>query len=166
LQNIIEAYLDIETTGLSPRHSEITVIGIYITGGEENRFIQFVGQDINGDSVLECLQGVKRLYTYNGRRFDLPFIHIRHGVNLEKHFEHLDLMNSCWERNLYGGLKAVERCLGIERRIKEVDGLEAVRLWWQYVNNYDEVALKVLLEYNKEDVINLKTLRDMLLEKP
>ena len=166
LQNIIEAYLDIETTGLSPQQSEITVVGIYITGGDQNRFIQFVGQDINGDSILASMQGVKRLYTYNGRRFDLPFIYIRHGVNLEKQFEHLDLMNQCWERKLYGGLKAVERCLGIDRRIKEVNGLEAVRLWWQYVNNYDDTALKILLEYNKEDVINLKTLRDRLLDKP
>jgi len=166
LQNIIEAYLDIETTGLSPQNCEITVVGIYITGGDQNRFIQFVGQDINGDSILAAMQGVKRLYTYNGRRFDLPFIYIRHGVNLEKQFEHHDLMNHCWERNLYGGLKAVERCLGIDRRIKEVNGLEAVRLWWQYVNNYDDAALKMLLEYNKEDVINLKTLRDTLLDKP
>ena len=164
MQSIIEAYLDIETTGLSPEYSEITVVGIYITGGEENRFVQFVGQDINGDSILESLQGVKRLYTYNGRRFDLPFIHIRHGVNLEKHFEHHDLMNTCWQHNLYGGLKKVETCLGIERRIKEVNGLEAVRLWWQYVNNYDESALKILLEYNKEDVVNLKTLRERLAE--
>lgn len=166
MQNIVEAYLDIETTGLSPQQSEITVVGIYITGEDENRFIQFVGQDINGDSILESMQGVKRLYTYNGRRFDLPFIFMRHGVNLEKQFEHHDLMNKCWERNLYGGLKAVERCLGIGRRIKEVNGLEAIRLWWQYVNNYDEAALKILLEYNKEDVINLKALRDRLLDKP
>lgn len=166
MQNIIEAYLDIETTGLSPQQSEITVVGIYITGGDQNRFIQFVGQDINGDSILAAMQGVKRLYTYNGRRFDLPFIYIRYGVNLEKQFEHYDLMNHCWERNLYGGLKVVERCLGIGRRIKEVNGLEAVRLWWQYVNNYDDAALKILLEYNKEDVINLKALRDRLLDKP
>jgi len=166
LQNIIEAYLDIETTGLSPQQSEITVVGIYITGGDQNKFVQFVGQDIKGDSILASMQGVKRLYTYNGRRFDLPFIYIRHGLNLEKQFEHHDLMNQCWERNLYGGLKAVERCLGIERRIKEVNGLEAVRLWWQYVNNYDDAALKILLEYNKEDVINLKTLRDRLLVNP
>ncbi len=166
MQSVIEAYLDIETTGLSPQLSEITVVGIYVTGGEENKFIQFVGQDINGDSILESMKGVKRLYTFNGHRFDLPFIFIRHGVSLEQHFEHHDLMNQCWERNLYGGLKAVERCLGIERRIKEVNGLEAVRLWWQYVNNYDQSALKTLLEYNKEDVVNLKTLRDRLLDQP
>jgi uncharacterized protein len=160
-----EAYLDIETTGLSPQYCEITVIGIYITGRENDRFVQFVGQDINGDAILESIQGVKRLYTFNGHRFDLPFIHFRHGVNLEAYFDHHDLMNRCWERNLYGGLKAVEHCLGIERHLKEVDGLAAVRLWWQYVNNYDQAALKTLLEYNKEDVINLKVLRDKLLDK-
>jgi uncharacterized protein YprB with RNaseH-like and TPR domain len=72
-------------------------------------------------------------------------------------------MNRCWERKLFGGLKAVERCLGIERRHKEINGLEAVRLWWQYINNYDEMALKTLLEYNEEDVVNLKILKEKLL---
>lgn len=162
MRDFVEAYLDIETTGLSPQMHEITVIGIYITGREQERFVQFVGQDIQGDAILESLKGVKRLFTYNGRRFDLPFINIRHGVDLETLFEHEDLMHQCWKCNLYGGLKAVERCLGIERQIKEVDGLAAVRLWWQYVNNYDQAALQTLLAYNKEDVINLKVLREML----
>ena len=58
--------------------------------------------------------------------------------------------------------KAGERQLGIERRLTEVDGHQAVRLWWHYVNNHDDEALKILLEYNKEDVINLKVLRDRL----
>jgi hypothetical protein len=163
LHNIIEAYLDIETTGLSPHYNEITVIGIFITDKNAERFIQFVGNDINGDAITEALQGVNRLYTYNGRRFDLPFINVRYGLNLENLYEHYDLMNRCWERNLYGGLKNVERCLGIERRHKEVNGLEAIRLWWQYVNNYDEAALKLLLDYNKEDVTNLKVLKEKLL---
>ena len=160
MTNNIEAYLDIETTGLSAEYNEITVVGIYVTGGKEDRFIQLVGHDITGDAILESMEGVKRFFTYNGHRFDLPFIRIRHGVNLETCFDHDDLMNHCWERKLFGGLKAVERCLGIERRIKEMNGLEAIRLWWQYVNNYDQEALRILLEYNREDVINLKLLRD------
>jgi uncharacterized protein YprB with RNaseH-like and TPR domain len=35
-------------------------------------------------------------------------------------------------------------------------------LWWRYVNDYDRRALAVLLEYNREDVINLKALRAKL----
>ncbi len=158
----LEAYLDIETTGLDSGMSEITVVGIYLTGAGQDRVVQLVGHRINGDAILEALQGAGKLYTYNGHRFDLPFIHSRKGVNLESHFDHCDLMFDCWRNNLYGGLKGVERCLGIERRLKEVNGLEAVRLWWRYVNDYDEAALKTLLEYNKEDVVNLKTLKDIL----
>ena len=68
----VEAYLDIETTGLSPFDSEITVVGIHICNGNTIRFIQLVGKDITAQSVLEALDGVEVLYTYNGSRFDLP----------------------------------------------------------------------------------------------
>jgi len=71
-------------------------------------------------------------------------------------------MYHCWKSNLYGGFKAVERQLGIERRLKEVNGYEAVRLWWRYVDDYDEDALSTLLEYNREDVVNLKHLKERL----
>jgi uncharacterized protein len=111
---------------------------------------------------VESLKGVSSIYTYNGHRFDLPFIHFQYGVDLETQFEHFDLMNHCWKNNLYGGLKAVERCLGIERKLKDINGYEAVRLWKQYVEYADLFALKKLLEYNKEDVINLKVLKDRL----
>ncbi|MFX0196200.1 MAG: ribonuclease H-like domain-containing protein [Candidatus Hodarchaeota archaeon] len=159
----LEAYLDIETTGLSPFYSEITVVGIYLCFGDDARFIQLVGEDITAESILQALEGADVIYTYNGSRFDLPFIYSRLGINLARLFNHRDLMYNCWRNNLYGGFKAVERQLGIERRLKEMNGYEAVRLWWRYVNDYDEEALAMLLEYNKEDVINLKTLKERLL---
>ncbi len=53
--------------------------------------------------------------------------------------------------------------MGIERRLTEVNGYEAVKLWWRYVDYYDLDALATLLEYNKEDVVNLGILREMLL---
>ncbi len=72
-------------------------------------------------------------------------------------------MYDCWRNNLYGGLKSVERQLGIKRRLNDINGWEAVKLWWRYANDYDEKALAILLEYNKEDVINLKALKEKLL---
>ena len=157
------AFLDIETTGFYPVHNEITVVGIYLTQGVSGRFIQLVGNKITGDAILESLQGTANLYTYNGHRFDLPFIRARHGVNLEVEFKHCDLIHHCWKNNLYGGLKKVEICLGIARQVKEVDGYEAVKLWWRYVEYGDYIALRKLLDYNKEDVVNLKTLKERLL---
>jgi uncharacterized protein len=157
----LEAFLDIETTGLSPFASVITVIGIHLAG-RHSRFTQLVGEEISGESLLRALSGAGTLYTYNGSRFDLPFIQARLGVDLTDHFAHRDLMYDCWRCNLYGGLKGVERQLDINRKITEVTGYDAVRLWWQYVNNYDEAALKLLLAYNREDVLNLKVLKERL----
>ena len=163
MQPCVEAYLDIETTGLSPSYCEITVVGIYLCNGAETQFIQLVGDEISDVSLMKALEGADVIYTYNGSRFDLPFIYSHLGINLAALFEHCDLMYYCWKNNLYGGLKAVEKQSGIERRLKNVSGYEAVILWWRYVNDYDEDALNTLLEYNKEDVINLKSLKERLL---
>ena len=159
---VIEAYLDIETTGLSPEYSEITVIGIHVCNGDDSNFVQLVGRDITTDSMLEALNGVEIIHTYNGRRFDLPFIHRKLGINLEEMFSHRDLMYDCRKNNLRGGFKAVERQLGITRDSAGITGFDAVRLWWRYVDTFDLDALNTLLQYNKEDVINLKILKEKL----
>jgi uncharacterized protein YprB with RNaseH-like and TPR domain len=71
-------------------------------------------------------------------------------------------MYECWKNNLYGGFKAVEQQLGIRRQLKDVNGFEAVKLWWRYRDYGDHDALATLLEYNREDVVNLKVLREIL----
>jgi len=159
---MLEAYLDIETTGLSQIYADITVIGIYLTDGSYHKFINMFGEEVTRDNLLGALQGVGILYTYNGSRFDLPFINSSLDVDLTKEFKHRDLMLDCWRNNLYGGLKAVEIQLGINRQLKGIDGLEAVRLWWRYRNSNDQDALTRLLKYNQEDVVNLKTLKEIL----
>jgi uncharacterized protein YprB with RNaseH-like and TPR domain len=159
---ITEAYLDIETTGLMPPESEITVIGLYLVEGDNERFIQLVGKDCSVTNLLEALEGVDTIFTYNGSRFDLPFIRDCLGVDLDDIFEHHDLMYDCWECNLYGGFKKVEIQLGINRELKGIDGADAVWLWQRYRHFADNQALKTLLNYNREDVVNLRTLRDKL----
>jgi uncharacterized protein YprB with RNaseH-like and TPR domain len=162
MERQIDAYLDIETTGLSRFYDYITVIGIYLCNGGGTELIQLVGEEVTRDNLLKALEGVNRVYTYNGSRFDLPFIDAFLGVNLEAEFYHHDLMYDCWRNNLYGGFKAVERQLGIYRRLQGVGGFDAVLLWWRYRNYGDQNALALLLQYNKEDVVNLKALRERL----
>jgi uncharacterized protein YprB with RNaseH-like and TPR domain len=163
LPSCMEAYLDIETTGLGFSDCDITVVGMHLCDEERADCVQLVGRDVTSYGILEALKGVNIIYTYNGSRFDLPFIHSKLGINLEHLFTHRDLMYDCWRHNLKGGLKAVERQLGINRDTTGVDGFEAVRLWWRYVDSFDLEALETLLAYNKEDVVNLKTLKEMLL---
>jgi len=158
----LRAYLDIETTGLSRCDCELTVIGIGIERGRKTNLVQFIERHLTKTALFKALKGIDEIYTYNGSRFDLPFITEKLNINLKERFKHTDLMYDCWRKNLKGGLKAVERKLGIKRKLTEVDGFIAVQLWWDYINNNNEFALASLLEYNKEDVLNLRVLRRRL----
>jgi hypothetical protein len=73
-------------------------------------------------------------------------------------------MYDCWRNNLFGGFKVVERQLGISRQLQGISGYDAVLLWWRYKNYADRDALDLLLQYNKEDVLNLRALRERLAE--
>jgi uncharacterized protein YprB with RNaseH-like and TPR domain len=157
-----DAYLDIETTGLAYTYDTLTVIGIYLHNDHDDELIQLIGEEATADALIGALEEVDTIFTYNGSRFDLPFINAYLGVDLARHCPHHDLMYDCWRNNLYGGLKSVERQLGIERRLKAIDGLGAIRLWWKYRNDDDRDALNTLLMYNSEDLKNLRTLRGIL----
>jgi hypothetical protein len=157
-----DAYLDIETTGLCSFYDEITVIGVYLANNMGNRLVQLVGDDATRVNLLRTLRCVDTIYTYNGSRFDIPFINSRLRVNLREYFHHRDLMHDCWRNSLYGGFKSVERQLGIHRRLQGIAGAEAAVLWWRYQVHRDRKALDLLLEYNKEDVVNLMALKGKL----
>ena len=156
------AYLDIETTGLSPADCELTVIGIYRENGDDAEVIQMVGDEISRSKLIDALDNTFMLYTYNGSRFDLPFIKAKLDIDLVEHCAHEDLMYACWKRKLKGGLKSVERQLGIERELTDVNGLMAIQLWNEYADYGNEDSLAKLLRYNEEDVVNLRTLREHL----
>ncbi|MEN8261949.1 MAG: ribonuclease H-like domain-containing protein [Nitrospirota bacterium] len=156
------AYLDIETTGLSPLYNKLTVVGIYRENSIDGEVTQMAGDEISSSGLLRAMKNVTRLYTYNGSRFDLPFIKAKLNVDLKECCPHEDLMYACWKKNLKGGLKSVERQLGIERELTDIDGWMAVQLWYDYQNNGDKTALARLLKYNEEDIVNLRVLRERL----
>ena len=156
------AYLDIETTGLGRTCGELAVVGVALVKGPQSRIDQLVAPEISVDRLLGLLHGADEIYTYNGARFDLPFIKAQLHIDLKQHLKHTDLMYACWKQSLKGGLKVVEQRLGIPRKLKGITGYIAVQFWWRYVNDGGLDALKTLLEYNKEDVLNLEILRKKL----
>src|SRR5205807_2323081 len=62
-------FLDIETTGLSIRHCYVTVIGALY----QREFYQWVWGD-SLDGLAELLASAPLVVTFNGARFDLPFL--------------------------------------------------------------------------------------------
>jgi len=140
-------YLDIETTGLESR-ADITVIGLLRRG-----LIETFVRGVNLHDFVRVWKDISVLATFNGTRFDLPFIMREFGLSV--HPPHIDLLHEARAHGLTGGLKEIERLLGVERTTDEVgNGVEAVRLWQQYAAGDDE-ALVRLIAYNTCDVRSL-----------
>lgn len=154
-QECLKAYLDVETSF----NQRLTVVGIY---RPDAGILQLYGNGINGFDILSFLKGVDFIVTYNGERFDLKILAKELGLDLMNYFGSIDLMYECWRHKLYGGLKAVERQLGIYRETSDICGYDAMSLWERYVRLGDLEALRLLLDYNREDVLNLITLEKRL----
>jgi len=144
----MKAYLDIETCA----SGEVSVVGIF---REDRGLRQLVGGEITDVTLWETLDGVDTLCTFNGDRFDLPILERQVRVDLRKRFRSLDLLRECRRAGLKGGLKQLEERFGIARSTRGMSGWDALRLWASYENEGDRAALEVLLEYNREDVMNL-----------
>jgi len=152
-------FLDIETEGLSKEKNGITVIGIC----KEGRYYAFV-KDLNLEKALRFLSTTPIWITFGGENFDLPFIKKTFQA-LEYPLIHLDLYHLTGLVGLKGGLKKIEKALGIERRTEGLNGYSAVKLWQKWQSERDRSALRKLLLYNREDVLNLKLLLDYIIER-
>jgi hypothetical protein len=148
-------YLDIETTGLDIGRDAVTVVGLY-DGRRKRSFVK----GLNLEALPEALEDVQLLVTFNGARFDVPFLR-RAFPRMRLDQIHIDLMSPLHRLGFWGGLKAIERRLGVERSDETagMTGFDAVRLWEAYEAGDDE-ALDPLIAYNLEDVVNLEPLAD------
>jgi hypothetical protein len=151
----MKAYLDIETD----RHGNICVIGIYI---EQRGFIQLYGDDITTDNVETIIRKAKTVVTFNGDVFDLPVIKKYLNLDIKAKANSLDLFKEKKKLGIKGGLKALEKMFGITRKTEGMNGYDAIKLWERYRKYGRDEALNLLLEYNREDVINLISLENCL----
>ncbi|PSQ57368.1 exonuclease, partial [Halobacteriales archaeon SW_8_68_21] len=97
------------------------------------------------------------LATFNGARFDVPFLETSFDLDVDT--PHLDLMYPAKRVGLSGGLKPIEAELGIDRDRPDISGRDAVRLWREYERG-NEASLETLVSYNREDAVNLRALAD------
>jgi len=149
------AFFDIETTGLDRDRHEVTTVSVH-RDGETTTLVR--GRDLTRDALAEALDA-PLLVTFNGARFDVPFVEQSFGLDLDA--AHLDLLYPCGQLDLTGGLKRIERDIGIDRDRPDLAGEDAVRLWREYERG-DRSALETLVSYNREDTENLRTLAEVV----
>ena len=152
-------YLDIETDGGSSGNS-ITTVGMY--DGETFQCL-IKGQDL--DCFPDIICQYEMMVTFFGAGFDIPmlkkaFPHARYPQL------HLDLCSALKKIGFRGGLKKIEKQLGLNRGadVDGLSGLDAIRLWREYRNGRDS-SLATLIEYNREDVVNLEHLAQVTFDR-
>lgn len=143
-------YVDIETTGLSA-WAQITTIALYGNG-----VARLYVRDRNLDDFVRDVRQFDVLVTYNGARFDLPFLRAAFGDVLPAgHIDLCPLLRGCGYR---GGLKRCEQLLDVRRQVSEdLDGYWAVEAWYRHRAG-DTGALPLLLKYNAQDTLSLEHL--------
>jgi uncharacterized protein len=155
------AFLDLEADG----DERITVGGVFDASGVAT-FIR----DFDGELALQHLatrlQRSPLWVTFNGGAFDLPVLR-RHFPGLPKPEVHLDLRFLVRRVRLKGGLKEVEETLGLHRppHLKGIRGFDAIRLWREYQATRNPEALRILVEYNLYDAINLRSLVELCIAR-
>lgn len=159
-----EILFDIETTGINRFKDHVFLIG-YIDG-KNKVFTQIFSEDGNDEEIIrefvEISRG-KKLVTYNGRSFDLPFIKNR--------AEAMGIENWTYDRDydLYYDIRINKRFLGVRHhkltyienfygihRNEDIDSASIAEEYRRFLAGTTDY--KKLLIHNKEDVLNTEKL--------
>ncbi len=148
------AFLDIETTGLGG-DAYLTMCGILDSSG----FKAYVRGE-NLDELVSDLRQYKMVVTFNGISFDVPWLRRELGPLLEN-AAHVDLMHVLRSVGLRGGLKRIEKAVGLDRGddLSMLTGRDAVALW-NMAQEGEPRAMETLIRYNSEDVASLPRLAE------
>jgi uncharacterized protein YprB with RNaseH-like and TPR domain len=172
------AYLDIESTGLSPQQAGLTLVGlVFAEGGVRVLEQYFVDHAAEEAAVLKeaarRLRGFSGVVTYNGARFDLPFLAIRAEICRVPWppLQTYDLLQVAfaWQRQY----KLLPNCrlqtvmahfrLG---RVDQTSGLEMVEAYRRWLQTGNPADRDLILDHNAEDLLLLPDLVPLLKSPP
>ena len=176
--NMRIGFFDIETTGLSPDRSKLILAGLAYYEGDTLVAKQIFADDPSEEpevitAVLNELKNFDMVVTYNGKRFDMPFLlkraH-RNKIHMNEALPYnLDLYPAVRSfsplRAMLPDLKqkTVESFIGLwETRTDEISGAESVELYYYYAGTKDEKIRDVILLHNRDDITQLSKLLKVL----
>ena len=116
---------------------------------------------IDGPTVIE-FHRAKRRFDSNAPSHPRLETFLGKLPHVVPNIPHIDLRHVCAKLGLHGGLKQIEKTLGIKRPddLEGVSGEDAVYLWQQYKATGKRDYLETLVRYNEEDIVNLMPIAD------
>jgi uncharacterized protein YprB with RNaseH-like and TPR domain len=168
------AIVDIETLGLSER--PIILLGIGKIKKNKVHTSQFLLRDIEDEpsairAFMINIQKHNSLISYNGRSFDIPYVHQRlayygmEGSIDNPHFDLLHFVRRALRRKLVNcRLETVEQYLNIGRGIN-IPGSLVPDFYDTYLKTENVGPLVAIVEHNKQDLVTLATLFSKLYEE-
>ena len=168
-------FFDIETTGFSPAHSSIYLIGCARKSGKHILIDQFFAEKPEEEkeileSFMKLLSSYKTIISFNGVGFDIPFIKAKcnsYGISENlKDYEYLDIFKMVSSIKFLLNLenykqKTIEKFLGLTRDDKYTGG-DLINVYLDYVKNQTQEAFDLLHLHNYEDVIGMLELFPIL----
>jgi uncharacterized protein YprB with RNaseH-like and TPR domain len=168
-------YLDIETTGLGG--VPLFLVGLMYTSGGRLVIDQLFARDYTEESAIlrflkDLLQGFEVLVTFNGIRFDMPFIKERmafSGIDFSPTQRHVDLLpiarRIVKERTPNHKLQTLEVYLLCRKRIGDVSGSEIPDVYHEFVRTGDAGGVKGVFHHNRLDLLTMLQLVTVFLSE-
>lgn len=168
------AFLDIETLGLT--HQPIILVGLALPQSSGIDLHQILLQSVEQEppalvEFLSQIEGREAFFTYNGKRFDLPYLKRRfnfYGMKEDFRQAHFDLYQ--FTKRLWGdelasvSLNSVERRkLGITREI-DIPSSMVPDYYDTYRSTNNPGPLLPLLAHNRQDLLSLTALVEKLMK--
>lgn len=168
-------FFDIETTGLSPKNSDLYLIGAACFKEGRWHICQFFAENTCEQEELlrefaDLMVPYKAIVSFNGDRFDIPYLRYKYDeLGLTEPFgqkRSLDLYKFVHAYKVPLGIpdckqKTVELLLGINREDKYSGG-ELIHVYKEYLVSKDPDFRDVLLLHNSDDVKGMLALLPVL----
>lgn len=168
-------FFDIETTGFSPKHTNLYLIGCVRRKGTLLCLDQFFAEASGEEKLiltafLELLRQYDTIITYNGIGFDIPYLKAkcsRYGLTESfAEYEYVDIFKSVSKlKHIFKfenyKQKSVEQFLHLTRD-DLYSGGELIPIYQSYIKSPDDELLKLLLLHNYEDVLGMLDLIPIL----